>query len=198
VRRARRVWACGAVLALGVFGCAGPGRAVAPSRDRLRADGLNQRALALIDAGDYAAAFASLESAVSADPWSGAVRNNLGLVHLKLGRPFEAAQEFQNAIRLLPRSSAPRSNLGILLEKAGLYPEAEAQLLAALEAAPEDVEIIGALARLRVRQNRFDSQTLAWLKTVAAAENDPVWRDWARRCLTTHVDRSPNDPGDSP
>lgn len=194
---ARRVLACGVVLMLGCLGCAGRRAAVAAARDRVQADALNQRALAQIDAGDYAAAQASLESAVAADPWSGAARNNLGLVQLKLGRPFEAAQEFQNAIRLLPRASAPRTNLGILLEKAGQFPEAETQLLAALDAAPDDIEIIGALARLRVRQSRFDPQTIAWLKNVAASEEDPAWRDWARRTLVLHA-HSPSPPGDVP
>jgi tetratricopeptide (TPR) repeat protein len=138
--------------------------------------------LALLQEGRFAEAQAALQSAVEHDPFLGAAYNNLGIAQLKLEKPFEAAFSFQNAIRLT-KAVTPRTNLGILLERAGNLEAAEENYRAALRDSPDDVEIVGYLARLHVRQNRLTPETRAWLHVVAAQENDSTWRQWAQREL---------------
>jgi Flp pilus assembly protein TadD len=173
-------WVCSAALLTSLLSC-GP-RAV-PSwtvqRDRLRADRLNEAGLALVVDGRFDEAEATFRQALEADPFFGPAHSNLGVTLLQQGKFYEAGWELRHACQLMPKASQPRANLGILYETVGRYGEAEEHLRAALRLSPDDIEIIGHLARVNVRQSKHTPETLAWLQTIATQDDHPVWRSWA-------------------
>lgn len=171
--------------AAGAAGCrsAGPAAPVV-ARDRLRAQQVNDAGLALLASGQCAEAQAAFEAALAADPYYGPAHSNLGVALLQQQRFYEAGWSLRHAAQLMPRASQPRANLGILFEAVGRYGVAEEELRKALALAPEDIEIIGHLARVHVRQGRCTNETLAWLETVATQDDDAAWRAWARQQLT--------------
>jgi Flp pilus assembly protein TadD len=177
----RYVLALGAGLTLYLWGCAGNAgirpRAFTP--DPQRAARLNEEGLALVAQCRWSEAEARFSAAVDADPCWGPGYCNWGLTLLQAGKVYDAAWALRHAASLMPRSSQPRANLGLLFEQVGKYGPAEDELRAALRLAPDDVEIVGLLARLHVRAGKHTDETLAWLQTVAAQDDDPAWRDWA-------------------
>lgn len=181
--------AAGVGLWLGMVGCVAVSRTDpggSALRDREAAERLNQEGLAHLEAGEFARAETSFAQAVRRDPFLGSAYNNRAVSLVRLGRYFDAAHAFEHASRLMPQSAGPRRNLGILLERSSRFAPAEEHLRAALAQDPEDIQVIGHLARLHVRQNKFTSETRSWLELVAARENDPAWRDWAAREITLH------------
>lgn len=155
----------------------------APSRDRARAQELRSRADLHILEQDWEAAERDLRQALQADPFDGPSHANLGVVLWKRGSLFDAGWELRFACQLMPKAAQPRHNLGLLFESVGRSELAEEQYRSALECDPGDVEIIGHLARIRVRQNKVDDETLALLHSVATGDDDSVWRNWAQGFL---------------
>lgn len=169
----------GVGLVLALFGCAAAGpRPFVAADARARALLLNEQALALIESNALDQAQPLLRQAIQADPFCGQAHCNLGVLLLQQGQMRDAALHLQSACQLMPRASKPRANLGLLFELAGRYDRAEEQLRAALAIDADDVEVIGYLARLRVRQGRSDPETRQWLETLATAAEEP-WRRWA-------------------
>jgi Flp pilus assembly protein TadD len=166
------------------------GAARPPQRDPAAAQRLNEQGLQLLQDDQLEEARFVFERALAADPYCGPAHCNLGVALLRLGHPYESAWELQYACRLLPQMAAPRANLGILYELAGRWGTAEEQLTEALRLAPDDLEIIGHLARVHVRAGKCTADTLAWLQTIASQDDDPAWRGWARAQLT----RTSNEP----
>lgn len=74
--------------------------------------------------------------------------NNLGVVFLKQGKLYEAAQEFEWAKKLLPSAPDPRVNLALVLERAGEELGALALWREAVELAPQCEQAIAGLSRL--------------------------------------------------
>ncbi|MEW6250994.1 MAG: tetratricopeptide repeat protein, partial [Planctomycetota bacterium] len=103
----------------------------------------------------------------------------------------------KDAARLMPHEAAPRNNLALLYERVGRLGEAEERLREALALAPEDLEIIGHLARVAVRQGKWNGETVAWLKDVATQDDDETWRAWAQAQLARRSPVSP-DEGSGP
>lgn len=122
--------------------------------------------------------------ALGVDPFYGPAYTNLGVTLLLQSRHLESAQASRAACQLMPRAASPRHNLGILFDACGRYGPAERELRHALELNPDDIEIIGHLARVRVRQGQRDEELQGWLETVAANDDHPAWRDWAALELT--------------
>jgi Flp pilus assembly protein TadD len=183
-------------LVLPLLGLAGCGSGLLQARlspqrgpDRAQAEHYNTLGLQHLGEKRWSQAEAAFRSALEADPYYGAAHSNLGVSLLQQGRPYDAAWELRYACRLLPKASAPRVNLALLFERAGRYPEAERELREALVLAPEDLEVIGQLARVQVRQGQRTAEALAWLQTVATQDDNPQWRTWARRELTRATDR---------
>jgi len=189
--------------ALGVFGLLAslcgcqllPSRSAGLSalrRDPQAAQRLNEQGLELVEQQHWPEAEARFREALRQDPYLGPAHCNLGVVLLQQRKFYEAGWELRYACQLMPRVAAPRTNLGILYEAVGRYGPAEEQLQQALALAPEDVEIIGHLARVHVRQGKRTDQTLAWLQTITTEDDDPAWRNWARAQLvrTTSTESS--------
>lgn len=152
-------------------------------RDSLAAQQLNEQGLALAQEGRLEAAEENLRAALDADPYFGPAHSNLGVVLLQQGRFYDAGWELRYASQLMPKAAAPRANLGLLYEQVGRYGAAEEELRRALAVAPDDIEIIGHLARVHLRQGKRTDETLGWLEAVAADENE-TWRTWAQRLLS--------------
>ena len=175
-------WVLGVVL---LCGCAqrSSAPAASPPRDRARAEELRAQAITHIQQREWESAEQRLREALQADPFDGPSHANLGVVLWKRGKFFDAGWELRFACQLMPKAAQPRHNLGLLFEAAGRSELAEEQFRSALACDPGDVEIIGHLARIRVRQNKVDDETLALLHSVAADDDDSVWRTWAQGFL---------------
>ncbi len=161
------------------------------ARDTFEANRLNADGLALVEQGAFAQAEEHFRRALDADPWHGAAHCNLGVALLEQGKPYDAVWQLQHACRLMPKAAQPRVNLGILYEITGRYGLAEEELQEALSLSPGDIEIVGQLARLHVRQDKHTQNTLAWLQTVVSQDDDAEWRRWARLELIRNKNANP-------
>lgn len=182
------VLAFGTALALG---CQGPHRGPFeyqtlpenPNRDTETARRENGRAVAFIQKGDLDKAEKALKAALAADVFFGPAHNNLGVVHQKREQYYLAAWEFQYAVKLMPYSPEPRSNLGLVYETVGRLEDAEGWYDKALGLQPDNPQLIGNLARLRVRAGEMDEKTRRLLADLALKDTRPAWAAWAREHL---------------
>ena len=124
-----------------------------------------------------------LRAALTEDIFFGPAHNNLGVIHLKRGDLYQAAEEFEWARKLMPGHPDPRLNLAITLEKAGRADEALATYSAALEVYPQYLPAIQGLASLSLRLGTSDERVREWLKTIVLRSSEPRWRDWAKQQL---------------
>lgn len=153
------------------------------SRDSLKAQRLTSEAAKLIDS-DIVKAESLLREALTADVWYGPGHNDLGVLYLKQGNLYEAANEFEWARKLMPGHPDPRMNLALTLERAGRIDEAIATYVTALEAYPHHMPTMQALARLQLRRSRTDERTPEMLKEIAMGGESPEWRNWAQQQLS--------------
>lgn len=163
-----------------------------PSRvDRMPAEALrlSKEAGSLLDS-DEEAAEGMLREALGLDLFCGPAHNNLGVLFLKRGDLYEAAQEFEWARKLLPGNPDPRVNLAITLERAGQTAEAIEAYQAALAAAPEYLPAVQGLASLRWREGR-EAVDSAQLRLIRSRSSDERWRRWAGERLVAEDRRSP-------
>lgn len=157
----------------------------AADRDPSEAERLNRAAAELMDA-DPRRAEALLRQALTHDIYCGPAHNNLGILHLKAGRLYEAATEFEWARKLIPGSPEPRLNLALVLEQAGRYDDAMDACRTALEIAPDHIAAIQALAKLQVRTGRTCTDTPHYLQEISLRGESDAWRRWARSEMVKH------------
>lgn len=130
---------------------------------------------------DPASAEALLRNALTHDLFFGPAHNNLGVLHLKRGELYEAANEFEWARKLLPGNADPRINLAITLERAGRSGEALTEYENALEVQPGSVAAMQGAALIAVRDGSRDARLDAWLREIALRGEDAQWREWANQ-----------------
>jgi tetratricopeptide (TPR) repeat protein len=172
---------------LGVGGCAGATKAPAspyatPSeadRSAVRAEALTKRAAELMDR-DPKEAETILREALAADLYHGPAHNNLGVLYLRQGKLYEAANEFEWARKVMPGHPDPRFNLALTLERAGRTDEALAMYDTALEVYGEHMPSMQAVARLQVKRGDVDARTRGYLDEIALRGESERWREWAR------------------
>jgi Tfp pilus assembly protein PilF len=172
------------VLALALVACkTAPSGPYSPptevERETATAERLSREAADLISS-DLAEAERLLREALTADLFHGPAHNNLGVVFLKEGKLYEAAQEFEWAKKLMPGAPDPRVNLALVWEAAGRTDDALGAYAAALEVRPEYVPAIQGMARLLVLEGRDDQRLAQWLEALSLRADDQVWRKWAR------------------
>lgn len=176
------------MLMLLTAGCAGnrtTGPYNAPTevkRNPLEAQRLTQQAAGLME-NDPPKAEKLLREALTFDLYHGPAHNNLGVLHLKRGELYEAANEFEWARKLMPGHPDPRLNLALTLERAGRIDEALAACDSALEVYPGHIATTQELARLQLRNKRADSRTHGLLEEIVMRGDSEQWRQWARRQL---------------
>ena len=151
----------------------------ATTRDTARAQELSQRAAAIID-DDPKKAEGLLREALGEDLFYGPAHNNLGVIYLKRGELYSAANEFEWARKLMPGHPDPRINLALTLEKAGQADDAAASYRAALEMAPLSVDAMTGLARLQIRTADTSGETVELLRKIEKSSDDAGLRSWAR------------------
>lgn len=150
------------------------------SRQTAKAEKLNQQAADLM-VDDPEKAEKLLRDALTADLYHGPSHNNLGILYLKQGKLYDAANEFEWARKLMPGHPDPRMNLAFTLESAGRVDEALQMYATALEVYPDHIPTVQALARLQVRAKKTDDRTERFLKEIALKGETEEWRVWARK-----------------
>ncbi len=130
-----------------------------------------------------------LRDALTADLYHGPAHNNLGVLLLENGHPYDAAQEFQWAARLMPGHPDPRLNLALTFERAGRIDEALSYYDTALEVYPGHLPTTQALVRCQLRYDRPDERTNELLQSIALSGEDESWRDWAKLQLARREGR---------
>lgn len=112
------------------------------------------------EAGDDQAALASYRAALELDPQSSPLLLALEAAYQKLDRPAELLEVLG---RRLERASKPEEQIGLLFRSAQLWEDrlssplkADECIEAVLAIAPNNLEAIGALERLRREQGRFE------------------------------------------
>ena len=148
-------------------------------RDPARALDLSRKAADLVT-NDPERAESTLRDALSADLFCGPAHNNLGVLYLKQGKLYEAANELEWARKLLPGTPEPRLNLAIVLERAGHTDDALKAYKTALEVAPEHIPTIQALARLESRSGEKSEELAKRLDAISLRGETDEWRTWAR------------------
>lgn len=149
------------------------------ARDPQKAQELTLRAAELMSTAPSKAED-MLQQALATDIYHGPAHNNLGVLLLKQGKLYEAANEFEWARKLMPGHPDPRMNLGMVLEQAGRYDEAIAMYATALEVYPGHLSTTQALTRLQVRLRKMDDRTDQMLRDIAIRGDTKEWREWAR------------------
>jgi tetratricopeptide (TPR) repeat protein len=150
----------------------------AASRNSTEAERLNRLGADVID-GNPSEAEKLLRDALTKDLYCGPAHNNLGVLYLKSGKLYEAANEFEWAKKLMPGHPDPRVNLALVLERAGKLDDARTNYESALKEYPDYLPAIQGLASLTVRSGRADEHLASWLDTIAMRSDDDTWRDWA-------------------
>jgi tetratricopeptide (TPR) repeat protein len=167
-------------IVVALWGCGGPPRVKpAPPSPTSEAARLTERAAALLG-DDPDEAEAILRQAIVLDPYSASAHNNVGVLALRRGDLFRAAEAFEEARKLMPAHPAPRLNLGLVLERAGRIDDAIAEYRKALDVAEGFMPAMQALVRCQLRYGRADDDTTALLAEIAVRGVDASWRAWAR------------------
>jgi Tfp pilus assembly protein PilF len=199
--RAAGVIAC-IGLAAAVAGCAPQKVSSSPyatqpevERNATEAEQLTRRAVEVMDERTAdnarekdAEAESLLREALAADLYHGPAHNNLGVVFLRQGKLYEAANEFEWARKLMPGNPDPRFNLALTLERAVRVDEALAMYGTALEVQAEHLPSMQGLARLQIRQRKTDARTDGLLREIAFRGSSAEWRSWAQGELVRRGD----------
>lgn len=124
-----------------------------------------------------------LLDALSADVMHGPAHNNLGQLYYQQKRYYEAAWEYQYAIRLMPHQPIPRNNLGLVFEATGQLAEAAEQYELAVAEAPDNPELLGNLARAKIRRGDTGPELRELLQQIVMKDSRSEWREWAEQQL---------------
>lgn len=135
-----------------------------------------------------------LEKALKSDPNYGPLHNNLGIVHFRDGRLYDAAREFDQAARLMPTIAEPRNNLGLVMERVGRFDDAITSYVKARELQPDSAIYLGNLLRARVRRGDNDPAMHKLFEELLLRDTRPDWQRWAREQLTLLDLRTGNLP----
>lgn len=151
-----------------------------PHRDTETANRKHQRALHLIEKGHTLQAEQRLQEAILADDQFGPAYNNLGQIHYKRGRYYEAAWEFEAAANLMPNRPEPINNLGLVYEAARRFSDATQSYQMAHDLEPTNPVYLGNLIRSMLRDDESDQEALGYLLSeLLLIETRPGWRLWA-------------------
>ncbi len=119
------------------------------------------------------------KKAIVADPFYGPAHNNLAVL-LKKKNVYEAAKHFELAVKYMPSNIEPLFNLGQLSESTGRITASIDYYNKALELNPDDISLIQALCRAKIKVNRNDSEISKLLQRIAGESQSNQWQDWAK------------------
>ncbi len=162
-----------------------------PRRDSDTAQRLTAQAAQLILDNRYDEAEKVLTKALEADVMYGPAHNDLGMVYFNQKKLYLAAWEFEYASKLMPNQPEPRNNLGLVFEAAGKIDDAVTAYGNALQIEPDNAQLIGNLARARIRRGDHDPEVRDLLQQLVMKDNRPDWLTWARDRLALMHFREP-------
>lgn len=154
-----------------------------PNRDTERAKAENERAIGFCEKGKCDKAEKALQEALIADVTYGPAHNNLGKLYFSQGQYYLAAWEFEYAIKLMPERFEPLCNLGLVYETVGKLDEAVDFYSRAHGLQPKDPEVLGNLARARVRMGEPVAVVQPLLAELVFMDTRPAWVNWAKEQL---------------
>jgi len=145
----------------------------------------SQTALKALEYGDLEVAEELLRDAVAADVGYGPAHNNLGKVYYEQGKLYLAAWEFEYAIKLMPHHPEPRNNLALVLETVRRFDESITHYESALNLEPDNPELIGNLARAKIRRGDPPQEIKQLLMDLVFKDTRPEWIEWAKQELVS-------------
>lgn len=143
-------------------------------------------ALDLLEQGNFEQAEVELKKALDLDVTYGPAHNNLGKIYFDKDELYLAAWEFRYAAKLMPDRPEPKNNLGLVLEKVGKLSEAIEQYAEGLKVAPENTDLMGNMARAKLRRGDSTSEVRELLQTIVMKDDRPDWVNWAKSRLGEH------------
>jgi len=138
----KKHWALAVAVSLAVIGGPSPATA-AGDEDTSGTDEIRsgyERAVGLVEAGDYEDALRILEDLNQAEPGNADVLNMLGYAHRKLGRMEAAFDHYREALAIEPRHLGANEYLGELYLETGELQKAEERLAELAIACPSGCE----------------------------------------------------------
>lgn len=142
------------------------------------------------DAGEYAAAIASWEEFVAANPAIYQVWVNIGRAHRELEQYDEAKAAFEKVLEQDPKESSALYNLGEMLIEQGKAQEALPYFEKVLENAPDDPAVYYNVAELYFDQGAVD-QAIEYYKQ--AIEVDPAYLPAHRQLGYAYINKGEMD-----
>ena len=175
-------------LAVSCLGCASLKLGRSDSSQRVRAmkhdseqaKALHNQALDKIADCKWEKAKGLVDAALLADSDFGPAHNTLGTIYLNTGDLYRAAWEFEHAAKLMPDICEPYNNLGLAYEQAAKYREAFGYYLQASEICPDNIKVVGNLARIRIILDDRGDDLREQLSELALSHPSRNWRAWAR------------------
>ncbi|MEM8738840.1 MAG: tetratricopeptide repeat protein [Planctomycetota bacterium] len=143
----------------------------------------NGAALEALKLDDLKTAEHLLRDAIVADVSFGPAHNNLGKVYFEQGKLYLAAWEFEYAIKLMPHHPEPKNNLALVLETVRRFDESITHYEAALDLEPDNPELLGNLARAKLRRGDPPQEVKQLLYDVIFKDTRPEWITWAKNEL---------------
>lgn len=154
-----------------------------PERDEAKAAALTEQAAKLYRQGKIARAEQTLQDALIADVSYGPAHNNLGTIYYQQGKFYLAAWEFEYARKVMPDRPEYHNNLGMVYEAVERLDKAVECYVAAWRIAPRNAEIIGNLARTRLKSDPNAPEVRELLSELLLYDTRPEWTNWAREQL---------------
>jgi tetratricopeptide (TPR) repeat protein len=154
-----------------------------PNHDTEAAKAHNAQAIKLLEKDKTDKAEQLLQKALIADVTYGPAHNNLGRLYFLQEKHYLAAWEFEYAIKLMPERCEPYNNLGLVYETAGKFNEAIEAYESARKLQPSNPEILGNLARARLRRGDPAADVRPLLADLSYFDTRPCWVAWAREQL---------------
>ena len=124
--------------------------------------------------GEFQDSLAEWQALAANYPDDSRIRNNLGSVLDRIGRPGDAVEQYQKALELNPQYNRVHRNLAIALLRAGHTEEALAQFQMAINAYPEIADLHNSYANALARTGRLPEATEEFSKAI---ELDPTNAD---------------------
>ena len=138
----------------------------------------NKKGLASSDDPNTAESW--FRKAIIADQFYGPAHNNLAILLRYKGRIYEAAKHFELAVKYMPSNTEPLFNLGQLSEDTNHLSDAIGYYQKAMEINPDDIRLIQALCRAKIRANQKDTEILKLLERIDTEAQNDQWRNWAQ------------------
>jgi Flp pilus assembly protein TadD len=136
------------------------------------AEDLHRQAISFLTAGDLPAGIRLLERAISKNPQSADIHNDLGTACWQAGDPARAEGCYLKATRLAPQNPFCLSNYGAFLVEQSRYDEAEPLLTRAFALKPDHYEIPNNLGLLRYKRGQLQDAEKLFLQAIRL---NPAW-----------------------